>query len=125
MIAEVIGLGAALSYIESLGRDAIWEHGQQLLAYVTKKLTPMVRILGTATQKGPILTFTVPGIHPLDLGTFLNLRGIAVRTGNLCAQPALAHFGVTSAVRLSFAPYNTIEEIDLFVEAFREIISRL
>lgn len=125
MIAEVIGLGAALSYIESLGRANIWAHGQELLAYATQKLSPYVRILGTALQKGPILTFVIHGIHPLDLGTLLNLRKIAVRTGHLCAQPALDHFGVTAAVRLSFAPYNTIEEIDVFTDALQEIISQL
>ncbi len=125
MIAEVIGLGAALSYIESLGRPNIWAHGQELLAHATEKLSPHVRILGTAKQKGPILTFVIPGLHPLDIGTLLNLHGIAVRTGHLCAQPALDYFGVTAAVRLSFAPYNTLEEIDVFVSALQEVIIQL
>lgn len=121
MIAEVIGLGAALSYIESLGRDNIAAYENELLRYATEKLS-YVRIIGTAEKKGAILSFVVDGIHPLDIGTMLDLRDIAVRTGHHCAQPAMARFGVSGTVRLSFAPYNTFEEIDTFDQALREIL---
>ena len=127
MIAEVIGLGAALRYIESIGRPQIEAHVQNLLKYATEKLLeiPGIRIIGTASQKGPIISFVHDDLHPLDLGTFLNLRGIAVRTGHQCAQPAMHRFGVTATVRVSFAAYNTVEEIDIFIAALDETIKKL
>ncbi len=127
MIAEVIGLGAALAYIESLGRERIAAWESHLLAYATEKLLaiPDLRIIGTAARKGPIITFTIPGIHPLDIGTLLDLRGIAVRTGHLCAQPTMRRFGIAAATRASFAAYNTLEEIDSFEVALKGIISSL
>jgi cysteine desulfurase/selenocysteine lyase len=124
MIAEVIGLGEALDYLTHLGRDkiALWE--QELLAYATSRLVeiPGLRIIGTAPKKGAIISFTIDGLHPLDLGTLLDIRGIAVRTGHLCSQPTLKHFNLSSLVRVSFGLYNTIEEIDLFIEALKEAI---
>jgi cysteine desulfurase/selenocysteine lyase len=123
LIAEVIGLGAALSYIESLGRAEIAAWEARLLAYATEKLQaiPGLRLIGTAKEKGPILTFVIEGMHPLDIGTLLDLRGIAVRTGHLCAQPTMQRFGITAATRISFAAYNTLEEIDLLTTALHEI----
>ena len=119
MIAQVIGLAAALDYITALGREAInaWTHS--LLEYATAQLQeiPGLKILGTAPKKGPMITFIIEGIHSLDLGTLLDAKGIAIRTGHLCAQPVLQKFGVSSAARISFAPYNTIAEIDAFLEA--------
>jgi len=114
MIAEVIGLGAALAFIERLGRKAIHAYEQSLVHYAIEQCQkiPGLKILGNAAKRGAIVTFVMDGMHPLDIGTFLNLKGIAVRTGHLCAQPAMRHFGVSGAVRLSFAPYNTFEEID-------------
>lgn len=127
MIAQVIGLGEALSYIEKLGRQQIaaWEH--QLLQYATEKLLkiPKLRIIGTAKQKAAIISFVIEGIHPLDLGTLLDLHGIAVRTGSLCAQPLMKRFKVPGTVRISFAPYNTLEEIDLFIDKLKRILPRL
>jgi cysteine desulfurase/selenocysteine lyase len=123
-IASVMGLGAALDYIESIGRKEIAAYEEELRLYATEKLQAIegLRILGTASHKGPIVTFTVEGAHSLDIGTFLDLKGISVRTGHLCAQPLLRRFGLTAAVRLSFAPYNTVEEIDLCVAALHEIL---
>jgi cysteine desulfurase/selenocysteine lyase len=127
MIAQVIGLGEALSYIEKLGRQQIaaWEH--QLLQYATEKLlkVPKLRIIGTAKPKAAIISFVIEGIHPLDLGTLLDLHGIAVRTGSLCAQPLMKRLKVPGTVRISFAPYNTIEEIDLFIDKLKRILPRL
>ncbi len=127
MIAEVIGLGAAIAYIEDLGRKEIASYEEDLTHYATRKLQEIdgLRILGNAVNKGAIVSFVVEGCHPLDLGTLLDLRGIALRTGHLCTQPAMKRFGITSALRVSFAPYNTFEEIDLFVEVLQAAILSL
>ncbi len=123
-IAQVIGMGSALAYLErqSLSTIATWENS--LLKHATHALQQLqeVTILGNSEDKGAIITFKVKGHHPLDLGTILGLKGIAVRTGHLCAQPTLKHFGLTTALRLSFGLYNTPEEIDLFIKALKEAI---
>jgi cysteine desulfurase/selenocysteine lyase len=127
MIAEVIGLGAALDYIESLGRTEIakWEH--ELLAYATGRMLEIegLKIIGTAANKGPIISFAIEGVHPLDLGTLLDLQGIALRTGHLCAQPALKRFGLSEVSRISFGPYNTLEEVDLFITTLKRLLPKL
>ncbi len=127
LIASVMGLGAALSFIEHVGMEAIEEHGKRLLKITTEQLqnVPGVRIIGTAEDKGPIITFTMEGIHPLDAAAFLDLKGIAIRSGHLCAQPLLRRFGLTSAMRVSLAPYNTVEEIALFTEALSQVCFQL
>ncbi len=124
MIAEVIGLGEAIAFIESLGREKIAAWEQDLLEYATKRLNEIkgLRIIGTAPKKGAIISFTVDDLHPLDIGTLLDIRGIAVRTGQLCAQPTLKSFNISSMTRISFAVYNTFEEIDIFIHALKEII---
>jgi cysteine desulfurase/selenocysteine lyase len=124
MIAEVIGLGEAIDYIEAVGRDKIAAWEQVLLAHATKRLAEVkeLRIIGTASQKGAIISFVVDGIHPLDIGTLLDLRGIAVRTGQVCAQPTLKSFHLSSLTRISFGLYNTIEEVDSFIDALKEVI---
>lgn len=121
-IAQVIGLGAAIDYIEGIGREAIHDWQLCLLRYATEKLLEIegLRIIGTAEEKSSIISFTLQGLHPLDLGTILGLKGIAIRTGNLCAQPALSRFGVTAVARISFGLYNTFEEIDTVVHAIKE-----
>lgn len=127
LIAEVIGLGAALDYIESIGLAHISEYEHELLQYATPKLLKIkgLKIIGTAKNKGSIISFIIEGIHPLDLGTLLDLRGIAIRTGHLCAQPTMHRFKIPSTCRLSLAFYNTKEEIDKFIQALNEIISLL
>lgn len=124
MVAEVIGLGAAIDFIESLGISniAAWEH--DVLAYASKRLSEIkgLRIIGTAANKGAIISFVLDGLHPLDIGTLLDLRGIAVRTGFLCAQPTLKHFNVPSLTRISFGLHTTMEEIDIFTEALKEVV---
>ncbi len=124
MIAEVIGLGVAIDFIEALGRDRIAAWEQDLLEYATKRLSEVkgLRIIGTAPKKGSIISFVVDGLHPLDIGTLLDLRGIAVRTGQICAQPALKSFNLTSLTRISFGLHNTIEEVDIFVDALKEVL---
>jgi cysteine desulfurase/selenocysteine lyase len=127
LIAEVIGLGAALDFISSIGRKKIatWEH--QLLDYAVKKMSsiPGLRIIGNARNKGPIITFVVDGIHPLDLGTMLSLKGVAIRTGHMCAQPTLRKYGLTSAARISFGIYNTFHDVDRLIDAMQEVMMLL
>lgn len=124
MIAEVIGLGASIDFIESIGREKIaaWEY--ELLEYTTRRLSEIkdLRIIGTAEKKSGIISFVIDGLHTLDIGTLLDIRGIAVRTGQLCAQPTLKHFNVPSLTRISFGIYNTREEVELLVSALNDIV---
>jgi cysteine desulfurase / selenocysteine lyase len=124
MIAEVIGLGAALDYIRSYLRDAIGEHEKALIELALQNL-PSAQILGPKEGRTSLITFHIPGVHSLDLATLLDLQGIAVRSGHLCAQPLLRHFGLTSALRLSVAPYNTAEEILYFCDTLKTLIRKL
>ena len=121
-IAEVIGLGEALDFIDSIGRENIAAWEQDLLDYATRKMQEVrgLKIMGTAPRKGGIISFHINDLHSLDLGTLLDLRGIAIRTGHMCAHPTLKHFGLSQVARASFGVYNTFEEIDTFVEALKE-----
>jgi cysteine desulfurase/selenocysteine lyase len=114
MIAQVVGLGAAIDYVSGLGSDAIreWEH--QLLSYATERVSTIegLTIIGTARAKASVLGFTVQGIHPHDIGTILDDDGIAIRAGHHCAQPVMRHFGVPATARASFAFYNTLDEVE-------------
>lgn len=125
-IAEVIGLGAAIDFLNDIGIKNVqaWEH--QLLEYATERMEKIegLRIIGTAKDKGAIISFIVEGVHPLDLGTMLDLKGIAVRTGHHCAQPAMRRFGVTGTARVSFGLYNSKEEIEQFVVHLSEVIKK-
>jgi cysteine desulfurase/selenocysteine lyase len=126
-IAGVIGLGAAIDFVENLGFSAIAAHEQDLLAYATEKLEaiPGVRLIGTARQKAGVLSFIMDGMHPHDIGTILDQEGIATRTGHHCAQPVMDRFGIPATVRASFGLYNTRAEIDSLVrgiESVREIL---
>lgn len=127
MIAAVMGLGAALSYIEELDRKEIAAYERELLLYATEKLDkiPGLKIIGHVKEKGAIISFILEGVHHLDLGVMLDLKGIAVRTGNHCAQPLMKRLQIQGTTRLSFAPYNTFAEIDLFVEELLKIKSNL
>jgi cysteine desulfurase/selenocysteine lyase len=127
MIGEVLGLGAAIDYVQSIGYSAIANHEHALMEYLTPRLLaiPNVRIFGAAPHKGAIHTFEISGIHPLDLGSFLDFQGIAIRTGGMCAHPIMKHYGVDSAARLSLAFYNTFEEIDCCIAALHKAITYL
>jgi cysteine desulfurase/selenocysteine lyase len=122
-IAAAIGLGAAVDYLAEIGMSniAAWEH--ELLAYATGQLEalPGVRIVGTAADKASVLSFTIAGVHPHDVGTILNEDGVAVRTGHHCAQPVMQRFGIPATARASFAFYNTFEEIDQLVAGIRRV----
>lgn len=127
MMAEVIGLGSAIDYLNSIGIERVSEWEQALLVYATERMQgiPGLRIIGTSPHKGAIISFVVEGAHHLDIGTMLDLRGIAVRTGQLCVQPLLERYGLTGMSRVSFALYNTPQEVDTFVDALETIISVL
>lgn len=127
MFAEVIGLGTAIDYLTSIGMEAIQQWEEELLVYATESLSSIknLKILGTASKKGAIISFLVEGIHPLDIGTMLDLKGVAIRTGHHCAQPAMRRFNVTATARASFYFYNTKEEIDQFILFLKDCIHLL
>lgn len=124
MIAEVLGLGAAISYLNQIGMENIRYHETHLLQYMTKRLQEIdqLRIIGTAKKKGPIISFEINGLHPLDLGTMLDLRGFALRTGHHCAQPVIRHFNLPGTIRASFGLYNNTQEVDSFIDNLQEIV---
>ena len=123
-IADTIALGAALDYIGAIGLDAMAEHEHHLLAYATEQALriPGLRIIGTAPEKGAILSFTLDRIHPHDIGTLLDQLGIAIRAGHHCAMPVMDFFEVPATARASFAVYNTYQEVDVLMDGIRQVI---
>ena len=124
-IAGGIGMGAAVDYLEGLGLGAVGAHEHDLLVHATALLgdIPGVRLYGTAPEKAAVLSFTLEGIHPHDIGTVLDLEGIAVRTGHHCAQPVMERYGIPATARASFGVYNTKEEAEALAEGIRKVIS--
>jgi cysteine desulfurase/selenocysteine lyase len=122
-IAAAIGLGAAVDYLSAIGMDAIASHEHELLEYATERIKrlPGVRIIGTAARKASVLSFTIDGVHPHDVGTLLNAEGIAVRTGHHCAQPVMQRFHVPATSRASFALYNTMGEVDALIGGIQTV----
>jgi cysteine desulfurase/selenocysteine lyase len=123
-IAEVIGLGAALDYVSSVGLSAIAAHEADLLAYGTRKLqeVPGLKMIGTAARKAGVLSFTLGEVHPHDIGTLLDREGVAVRAGHHCAQPVMDRYGIPATTRASLGMYNTEPEIDALVKALRKVL---
>ena len=122
-IADTIGLGAAIAYLEELGIEEIERHEHDLLSYATQRiaLMPGVNIVGSAKEKAGVLSFTMDNIHPHDIGTILDLEGIAVRTGHHCAQPVMERFGIPATVRASFGLYNTRDEVDALASGVQKV----
>ena len=122
-IAGHIGLGAAVDYLDAIGRDAIEAREAELLAHASEELRRIdgLRILGNAPDKAAVISFLVEGAHAHDLATLLDLEGVAVRSGHHCAHPLMRFYGVAATCRASFAFYNTHEEIDAFVAALRKV----
>ena len=122
-IAGVVGLGAAVDFIESVGFSAIAEHERQLLAYATTALeaVPGLRLIGTAPEKASILSFVLDGVHAHDVGTVVDTQGVAIRTGHHCTQPVMERFSVPATARASLAMYNTTTEIDQLVTALATV----
>lgn len=123
-IEGVIGLGAAADYLDSVGLDRIAAHEADLLGYGTGLLTrmPGLRMIGTAEHKAGVLSFVIEGLHPHDLGTVLDMEGVAIRTGHHCAQPVMERFDIPATARASLAMYNTRQELDLLAAAIQKAI---
>lgn len=123
-IASQIGLGAAIDYLNSIGREQAAAHESELLRYATEKVSAIegVRIIGTARNKASVLSFVIDDIHPHDIGTILDQEGIAVRAGHHCAQPVMQRFNIPATARASFAFYNTKEEVDLLAATIEKVI---
>lgn len=121
-IAGGIVLGTAIDYLNQIGFDKIANYEHDLLEYGTKKLLEIegLKIIGTAKEKTSVISFTIDGIHPYDIGTIIDKLGIAVRTGHHCAQPIMDFYKIPGTIRASFAFYNTKEEIDALVEAVKK-----
>jgi cysteine desulfurase/selenocysteine lyase len=118
-IVEAIGLGAAISWLETIDRTGARAHKQALLSKAREALRGIngLRIHGDAPDKGPVLAFSIAGLHPHDIAQILDRQGVAIRAGHHCAQPLMAHLGVSATARASFALYNTAEDVDVFVNA--------
>ncbi|MDO9270288.1 MAG: cysteine desulfurase [Methylobacter sp.] len=123
-IADVVGLGAAIDYLNAIGMDKIAAYEAELLDYATEKAQQIkgLRIIGEAGHKGAILSFTLDKIHPHDIGTMLDSLGIAIRAGHHCAMPVMDFFEVPATARASFAMYNTKEEIDVLMKGIQSLI---
>jgi cysteine desulfurase/selenocysteine lyase len=120
-IAGAAGLGAAVRYLQQLGLENIAAHEQDVLRYATEKLSAMdgLRIIGTAAHKASVISFTLEGVHPHDLGTIIDHYGVAIRTGHHCAMPLMQFFKVPATARASIGLYNTRGEIDALVDALQ------
>ena len=123
-IASQIGLGAAIDYLNSIGREEAAAYEAELLRYATERVSAIegVRIIGTAKNKASVVSFVIDDIHPHDIGTILDQEGIAVRAGHHCAQPVMQRFNVPATARASFSFYNTKEEIDVLARTIERVI---
>ncbi|TVQ30570.1 MAG: cysteine desulfurase [Wenzhouxiangella sp.] len=121
-IAGAIGLGAAVKWLEDIGVERIAAHEQKLLDHATERMSEVegLTIIGQAAHKGPVVAFTLDGVHPNDLGTIIDHHGVAIRTGHHCAMPVMQFFGVAATARVSFACYNLRAEIDVFLDALEK-----
>lgn len=126
-IAGGIGLGTAFEFLNSLDMDKVHKHEQELLEYATSALKKIegIQFYGQAKEKTSVISFLIEGLHPYDVGTLLDKMGIAVRTGHHCTQPIMDQFCIPGTIRVSFALYNTKEEIDVFIRALERIIPML
>ena len=119
MVAQVIGLGAAIDYVSQVGLTVVAAWEQELLSYATELVSKVegLRVIGTARDKASVLSFVLEGVHPHDVGTILDDAGIAIRAGHHCAQPVMRHFNVPATARASFAFYNTKSEAEVLAES--------
>lgn len=121
-IAGAVGLGAAVSYLQSLAIEAVAEYERELLQFAHQRLAAVrgLKIVGSAQQKASVLSFTLEGVHPHDVGTILDREGVAIRSGHHCAQPVMAHFGLAATARASVGMYNTAAEIETLARAIEK-----
>ncbi|MCH7589852.1 cysteine desulfurase [PVC group bacterium] len=122
-IAGVIGLGAAVEYINQLGFESIVQHEKDISAYLTQSLGEVegLKLIGRAKNKVPIASFVLDHVHPHDIGTIIDEEGVAVRTGHHCAQPLMQRYGLPATARASFSLYNTKEEVDILIKAIEKV----
>lgn len=122
-VADVIGFNAAINYIQSIGMDTIIAYEDELMGYALEKLCSLenIQILANGASRAGVISFNLNDIHPYDAGTIIDKFGIAVRTGNHCAQPLMELLGITGNIRASFAFYNTKQEVDRLVEAILKV----
>jgi cysteine desulfurase/selenocysteine lyase len=122
-IAGVIGLGRGLEYMMEIGRERISAHEQALLHYASDRLKTIdgLRIIGTAPGKAAVISFVLEGAHPHDVGTILDMDGVAVRVGHHCTQPLMERFGVPATVRASFGVYNDFEDVEALVSGLKRV----
>jgi cysteine desulfurase / selenocysteine lyase len=124
-IAGVVGLGAAVDYLETIDFEAVASHEQALLDHATERLLSEitgVRLIGTAADKASVLSFVVDGIHAHDLGTIVDSEGVAIRTGHHCAMPVMERFGVAATARASFALYNNDDDVDRLLAGLQKAV---
>lgn len=126
-VAGALGMEAGLKYINQLGIENIRQYEDELLDYATKRVKEIdgIRIIGESKNKTAVLSLLVEGVHPFDLGTLLDQMGIAIRTGNHCAQPLMDYLEIPGTLRASFALYNTKDEIDIFINGLKKALSML
>ena len=126
-VGAALGLETAVKFIESLDRKAVAEHEDLLLKTAIDGLSRIegMRFIGQAPQRSGLVSFVIDGIHPYDLGTIIDKMGVAVRTGHHCAEPVMTRFGIPGTVRASFAMYNTVEEVEVFVKAVERAANML
>ena len=122
-VADVIGFGKAIEYVNSLGLENIIAHEDKIMRYATERLQEIegVRIIGTAPEKAGAISFLIGNSHPFDVGTLLDQLGIAIRTGHHCAQPVMQHYNIPGTARASFALYTDFEDIDKFADALKRV----
>ena len=120
-VGAALGLETAIQFLLGLDRDAVEEHETQLLQSAIQQLSGIegIRFIGEAERRSGLVSFIIDGVHPYDLGTIIDKMGVAVRTGHHCAEPVMTRFGIPGTVRASFAMYNTLEEVEVFVKAVR------
>ncbi len=126
-VSGAIAFGVALDYLNGIGFENICEYESSLLKYATEKLklVPNLKIYGESKSKTSVISFNIEGIHAYDIGALLDKFGIAVRTGQHCAQPIMDHFGISGTVRVSLSFYNTKKEIDSLYNSLKQTISML
>ena len=122
-VSGVIGLGAAINYLNGISMEKIAAHEHELMTYATEQVSaiPGIRLIGTAKEKAGVLSFIFDGVHPHDVGTILDQEGIAIRTGHHCAQPVMKRFDIPATARASFAFYNTKQEVDALVRGIEKV----
>jgi len=126
-IAGAIGFSEAVSFMREIGMEALHQHENELVQYAQNLMRelPEITLYGDSSKKAGVISFNVKNQHPFDVGTLLDQYGIAVRTGHHCTQPLMSILGVPGTVRISFAVYNTKEEIDFFIEKLKKVIKML